>query len=495
MLKQSLQLKQQSKLSPLQMKLMKMIQLSSVALEQTIKEELVENPALEEGEETEEVEEQTEEENTDAEDGDENETESETEETDSEEEINIDDYLQDDEIPDYKTKANNTSPDDEEKITPVVVSTSFRDALTNQVLMSELNDEQCLIANQIIGSLDDDGYLRMSLAQISNDLAFAQNINADVQKIEEVLLEIQTFDPAGVGARSLQECLLLQLKRKPNPDEIILLTIQVLENYFREFSNKNYSKIIRDLNVSEDKMKEVIAEILKLNPKPGESASDPIRSQQTITPDFIITNTDGKLELSLVSGNIPELRISKYYRDMLQTYQENKKKNKADREAILFVKQKLDAAQGFISAISERQNTLLRTMTAIMNYQYEYFLTGDETKLKPMILKDIEAITDYDMSTISRVTNSKYIQTPHGTFLLKYFFSERVKTESGEDASAREVKRILMDLIESEDKKNPLTDEELMKALSDKDYKLARRTVAKYREMLSIPVARLRKEI
>lgn len=485
MLRQSLALKQQAKLSPQQIKLMKLIQLPATALEQQIEEELVENPALEEGED-----EPMDEENPEVLEDEKNE-----DDKIDDDEINLDEYFQDDEIPDYKTKANNTSPDEERKTFPIAVSVSFQDYLHNQIGLYDFDEKQEIIAEQIIGSIDDDGYLRRPLNQIVNDLAFSLNISCTEKEIEDVMLVIQSFDPPGICARDLRECLLLQAKRKDITEGKISLAIHILEKYFEEFSNKNFGKILKEMNMAEDTLKEVMNEIIKLNPKPGGSSSDSQKSNQVITPDFLIVNNEGKLELSLNAGNSPELRVSRQYREMLKQYQENKKKSKSDKEAVQFVKQKLDAAQWFIDAINERHRTLLKTMTAIMEYQYEYFLTGDETKLKPMVLKDIAAITDYDMSTISRVTNSKYVQTPNGTFLLKYFFSERVKTGTGEEASAREVKRIIMNMIESEDKHKPFTDEEISKTLKENNYTLARRTVAKYREMLNIPTARMRKEI
>lgn len=487
MLRQTITLKQGTKLSPLQMKLMKLIQLPQNMLEQKIKEELMENPALEEGEEAEKEDEKEEEDEFNNENAEDQENES-----GPEDEINIDEYIADDEIPDYRTRANNNSPDEERKSLPVAVQVSFQDYLLNQTTTAGLDDTQHLVAEQIIGSLDDDGYLRRPLDQVANDLAFSTGITIQPDEIERVLKMIQGFDPPGIGARNLKECLLLQIKRKEE-DPVNRLGTTILTDYFEEFTNKNYAKIIRETELPENEIKEAIQEILKLNPKPGESSAENFKTSQAITPDFVITAQDGKLDLLLNTGNVPELRVSRQYRDMLEGFKSNPQKSKNDREAIQFVKHKLEAARGFIDAIQERHHTLISTMNAIMEIQKEFFLTGDETKLKAMVLRDVESLTGYDKSTVSRVTNSKYVQTPYGTYLLKFFFSEKVKTEDGEEASAREVKRIMMDLVDAEDKHNPMTDLEIMAALKEKNYKMARRTVAKYRDLLKIPPARLRK--
>jgi len=488
MLKQSLFQKQLQKLSPQQIKLMKLIQLPTTELEQRIKEEIQENPALEEGDDAED--------NADEIDGpDEAELAEADDDDDDQIEINIDEYLQDDEVPEYKTSVNNTSPDDERKTKTVIYAASFQDLQLDQLHGFSFDERQEQIAQQIIGSIDDDGYLRRPLDQIANDLAFSLNVHCEIAELDAILHIIHTFEPAGVGARDLRECLMLQLHRKNHHDPDQALAMRILDQHFNEFSNKQYNKIEHELLIGDKELKAALNEILKLNPKPGGNFVDTQRNSQQIIPDFVITNLEGKLELSLNSRNAPELKISRAYRDMLEHYSKSKDKNKAQKEAVVFVKQKLDAAQWFIDALTERQNTLMNTMTAILNYQYDYFLDGDETKLKPMVLKNIAEITGYDISTISRVSNSKYVQTPNGTISLKFFFSEGVKTYSGEEASSREVKRILQDVISIEDKRHPLTDEELMHILKEKGYKMARRTVAKYRENMNIPVARMRKEI
>ena len=490
MLKQSLQQKLLQKLSPQQIQLMKLLQIPTVALEQRIKEELQDNPALEEGKDEEEEAPESEEDEVVAENDDE-----ENPDDDPREDFDIDEYLQDDEIASYKTSVSNVSPDDERRETPIVLSASFQDMLSSQLGMCNFDDHQHQIAEHILGNIDDDGYLRRPLNAIVNDIAFSQNITTDENELLAILETIQTFDPAGVGARDLQECLSLQLKRKNQHEPSITLATKIISEYMDEFSKKHYEKIMAQLQVSEEKLKEAMHEILKLNPKPGNTFSDTQKSQQHIVPDFIITNNDGVLELSLNSRNAPELKVSKSYMEMLEAYSKDKQHKKQNKDAVLFVKQKLDSAKWFIDAINQRQQTLLTTMTAIMNYQYEYFLDGDETKLKPMILKDIAEKVGLDISTVSRVSNSKYVQTPFGTLLLKSFFSESMSTDSGEEVSSREVKKILSDCIAAEDKRRPWTDEKLMKILNEKGYNIARRTVAKYREMLEIPVARMRKEL
>ena len=488
MFKQSLLQKQLQKLSPQQIKLMQLIQLPTTELEQRIKEEIQENPALEEGEEQDET--------IDELDGpDDAELVDSDGDDDDQVEINIDEYLQDDDTPDYKTSVNNSSADDERKTIPVIYAASFQDMLMDQMHSFSFDERQEQIAQQIIGSIDDDGYLRRPLDQIANDLAFSLNVQCETAELESMLHVIHSFEPAGVGARDLRECLMLQLHRKEHHDPDHALAMRILDQHFNEFSNKQYSKIENDLHINDKELKAALNEILKLNPKPGGNFADTQRNPQQVIPDFIITNNDGKLELTLNSRNAPELKISRAYRDMLEHYSKSKDKNKAQREAVSFVKQKLDAAQWFIDALTERQNTLMNTMSAILNYQYDYFLEGDETKLKPMVLKNIAEITGYDISTISRVSNSKYVQTPSGTISLKFFFSEGVKTYTGEEASSREVKKTLQDVIAEEDKHNPLTDDELMHILKEKGYKMARRTVAKYREAMNIPIARMRKEI
>lgn len=487
-LRQSLSQKLLQKLSPQQIQLMKLLQIPVANLEQRIKEEIQENPALEEGAEHEE-----EEYNTDDDDLS-NETDDE-ELSEREEDISLEEYLDEDEIPDYKTTANNHSADDERKEAPLSFQGNFQDQLLAQLYLLDFDDRQYHIAEQLVGSIDDDGYLRRELTAIVDDLAFAQNIQSTTEELEHVLQTIQTLDPPGIGARSLQECLMLQLERKGNKRPTLELARKIIADYFDEFSKKHYEKIAREMDIPESELKKGMEEILKLNPRPGNTSSQGQRSIEHIIPDFIIVNNDGKLELMLNSRNAPELRISRDYKEMLEHYSKDKKNAKANKEAITFVKQKLDSAKWFIDALKQRQHTLYQTMYTIMEYQYEYFQEGDIRKLKKMVLRDIAEKIGMDISTVSRVANSKYVQTPFGTFLLKSFFSEGLSTESGEEVSSKEVKQILTDCIGSEDKRKPLTDDALTKILNEKGYNIARRTVAKYREMLDIPVARLRKEL
>ena len=489
MLKQNLQQKLLQKLSPQQIQLMKLLQIPVANLEQRIKEEIQENPALEEGNEDEEEEYSTDEneETTDSDDDEEL--------SEREEDISLDEYLEDDEIPDYKTSVNNTSPDDERRDIPLGAQGNFQDHLIGQLYLLEYDDRLHHIAEQLIGSIDDDGYLRRELPAIVDDLAFSQNIVTNVDELEKVLEGIQTLDPPGIGARSLQECLLLQLRRKDAKRPSIILARKILTRHFEEFSRKHYEKIGKELEIDDAQLKIGMAEILKLNPRPGNTMNQGQRSIEHIIPDFIINNNDGVLELTLNARNAPELRVSKDYRDMLQHYAKDKKNAKSNKDAIQFVKQKLDSAKWFIDALKQRQHTLFQTMHIIMEYQYEYFREGDIRKLKKMVLRDIAEKVAMDISTVSRVANSKYVQTHFGTFLLKSFFSEGLQTESGEEVSSKEVKQILTDCIGAEDKRRPLTDDALTKILNDKGYNIARRTVAKYREMLDIPVARLRKEL
>lgn len=464
---------------------MKLLQIPTVALEQRIKEELEVNPALEEGADNDEYDEFADSDSQQEEEYDDG----------MDDEFSIEDYLDDDDIPDYKLYANNSSADDEEKEVPLSGGASFQDVLLEQLGMRVLSDEQKTIAENIIGNIDDDGYLRREVFAIVDDLAFSQNIHTNEDEVEDLLEIIQGFEPAGVGARNLQECLLIQLRKKEETENVKLAT-ELIERMMDEFSKKHYSKICQRLDITEEKLKEVLDVILKLNPRPGNSLSGTTRLVQNIVADFQITNNDGKLELTLNGRNAPQLKVSNQYKQMLKAYSEAKgKANKEQKDAVQFVKQKLDGAKWFIDAIKQRQMTLFGTMEAIMEYQKEYFLTGDETKLKPMILKDIADIVGLDISTISRVANSKYVETQFGTFLLKSFFSESLTTESGEEVSSREVKKILQDAVEAEDKRKPLADEKLAKLLKEKGYNIARRTVAKYREQLGIPVARLRKEL
>lgn len=482
MLKQNFQQKLLQKLSPQQIQLMKLLQVPTVELEARIKEEMEVNPALEEGRET--VEDEV--------FGDQVED---TAPAETENDFDITDYLSDDDTPDYKLKISNKGVDSDEKDIPLGGGKTFQELLLTQLGLRVMEPKMESIAQIIIGNLDDSGYLRRELRAIINDLAFTMNISATIEELDEALAIIQDFDPPGVGARDLQECLLLQLRRLEHRDETTELAITVLERLFEEFTKKHYSKIIKRLDVSEEQLKDAIDEIIKLNPKPGNSRSDTAKPVQHVVPDFLLRVEGDELQVQLNQRNAPELRVSRQYREMLQGYAQGDKKDRAQKDAVMFVKQKIDSAKWFIDAILQRQQTLMVTINAILDYQKEYFLSGDETNLRPMILKDIAEIVHMDISTISRVANSKYIQTPYGTFLLKSFFSESLSTESGEEVSTREVKKILKDAIEAEDKRKPLTDEKLALLLKEKKYNIARRTVAKYREQLDIPVARLRKEL
>ena len=484
MLKQHLQFKLAQKLSPQQIQLMKLIQLPTQAFEQRLKQELEENPALESGKESQEIEDEY----SDSLDGD---MDNETIDT---EDINIDDYLSDDEIPDYRTQTSNYSPDEDEKSIPFAAGVSFNQYLMNQLNTIYLNDGEWAIAEFLVGSVDESGYIRRTISDIMDDLAFTQNVYVDEEAIENVLKVVQDLDPPGVAARSLDECLIIQLKRK-QPTPSIELALEILDKSFEHFTKKHYTKLLQKHNIEEEELKEAISEIEKLNPKPGGSYSGGNKIIEHIVPDFSIKIVDGELELSLNSRNAPDLHVSKEYNNMLEGYKKSKERTKAQKDAVLFIKQKLDAAKWFIDAIRQRQQTLYVTMKAIMDYQHEYFLTGDERKLKPMILKDIADTIQMDVSTVSRVANSKYVDTPYGTKLIKEYFSESMKNVEGEDVSTREIKTILENVIGEEDKKKPLTDDKLAKLLKEKGYPIARRTVAKYREQLGIPVARLRKQI
>jgi RNA polymerase sigma-54 factor len=476
-LSQGLHQKLLQKLSPQQIQLMKLLQVPTANLEERIQEELEENPALEQGEE-------------DAADEFENDYTEEDEYKDDDFEpdgsadeydnIDVSEYVYegDDEVGDYKLRDDNYPDHDEQKTMPQRMETSFNALLLEQLGLLNLNDHLQSVAEQIVGSLDDDGYLRREIPAIVDDLAFRQNISTNETEVAQLILQIQQFDPPGIAARNLQECLLLQLERKLEEGKPIELAIAVLEKYFDEFTKKHYEKIQRGLGLNDAQLKEVIKQIVRLNPKPGGTYSELSRAESYIIPDFFIINNNGKLELSLNSKNAPELRISEGYRDMLKDYEKGSKK-----------------AKWFIDAIKQRQHTLLSTMEAIMQYQYEFFLTGDETEMRPMILKDIAEKTNLDISTVSRVANSKFVQTEFGTYRLKFFFSESLQTDSGEEVSTREVKKILSDLIGEESKRHPLSDERLTELLTEKGYNIARRTVAKYREQLNIPVARLRKEL
>lgn len=491
-LQQTFQQKMLQKLSPQQIQLMKLLQVPTAQLEERIKEELEENPALEQVEEKYEDEFDLKDEFSDTDDD--------FEPDGSEEEydnIDISEYVhdEDDEPGDYKLKDENYPELDDSRVIPQKAEASFNEIMLQQLGLLKLDDTDQKIAEQIVGSLDDDGYLRREVNAIIDDLAFRQNIEATPQQVNAIIDQIQQFDPPGIGARNLQECLLLQLKRNTEAPKEIKTAILIIEKYFEEFIKKHYDKIQKALNLSEHEIKAVIQQIVKLSPKPGNLLESSFSNENFIIPDFFIVNNLGKLELSLNSKNAPDLRVSEGYREMLRDYEKGSQKDKRQKEAVVFIKQKLDAAKWFIDAIKQRQDTLMSTMTAIMNYQYNFFISGDETDLKPMILKDVAEKIGLDISTISRVANSKFVQTEFGTFKLKFFFSESLQTESGEEVSTREVKKILTDIIESENKKNPHSDERLTEMLTEKGYNIARRTVAKYREQLNIPVARLRKNI
>lgn len=489
MLRQTQQQKLLQKLSPQQIQLMKLLQIPTANLEERIKEELEENPALEQGAES---------------DDDEyglNEKEDDYDEdvelsNDDTEQIDIDDFLkqEDEGGGDYNNEYYG-SQDSERPDTPVRVETSFHDHLLNQLGMLGLEKDQKTIAKQIIGSIDEDGYLRREPDAIVDDLAFSRNVTTNLDEVLDIIRMIQQFDPPGVCAWTLQECLHLQLERMEQDAPYVKEALQVIDKHFNEFTKKHYDKIQKHLGVNNEDFKEIISLIIKLNPKPGSAFAIVNKAESYILPDFFVHNNNGKLELSLNSKNAPELRVSEGYREMMQAYDRGDKKDKRQKEALMFIKQKLDSAKWFIDAIKQRQHTLLDTMQAIIDFQHEFFLTGDETTLRPMILKDIAEITDLDVSTVSRVANSKYVQTEFGTYKLKYFFSESLTTDDGEEVSTREVKNILNDIIENENKRKPYSDEKLTNLLQEKGYNIARRTVAKYREQLNIPVARLRKEL
>ncbi len=465
--------------------MIKLLEIPTMQLEQRIKSELEENPILEEGRDDEDPDLQTEEEVLNDEQDNDN------------DEFSIEDYLNDEDIPSYRLEASNYSKDDKREEIPFSIGSTFHEFLEAQLGLRKLDERQHALAQYLIGNMDDDGYLRRELAAIVDDLAFSVNISTTEEELLEILRIIQDFDPTGVGARDLRECLLLQIRAKDQENGVIAIAEKIIRHHFDEFTRKHYDKIRNRLGVSEEELKQAIDEILKLNPKPGSAFSDPLnKSTMVIIPDFVLDNDDGELTVSLNSRNTPDLRISRTYQEMLQSYAKSKDKPSSEqREAMNFVKQKIDSARWFIDAIRQRQHTLLITMNAIIEYQREYFEEGDETLLKPMILKDIADITRLDISTISRVANSKYIQTNFGIFPLKYFFSEGLQTDDGEEVSSREIKKILQECIDNEDKHKPLTDDMLAGILQEKGYHIARRTVAKYREQLNIPVARLRKEL
>lgn len=486
MLKQKLQQKLLQKLSPQQIQMIKLLEVPTLQIEQRIKKELEENPALEEGPD----------EDDEMQSGED--LEDQYDEADKDhDEFTLDDYIEEDDIPEYRLQVNNYSRDEEKKAEiPFSVGSSFHEHLESQFNLRDLTEKQKILGEYIIGNIDEDGYLRRDLENIVDDLAFLQNVTTSEKELEEVLEIIQDLDPPGVGARTLRECLLIQLAIKDRTQGSIKLANTIIDLYFDEFSKRHYDKITAKLNITDDELRNAIEEILKLNPKPGSVFSDSFtKTSHQIIPDFILDLTEDGFDLHLNSRNLPELRLSSSYNEMLHSYIKNKNQKKEMKEAIMFVKQKIDSARWFIDAIKQRQNTLLLTMNAILEYQQEYFADGDETKLKPMILKDVAEMTGLDISTVSRVANSKYIQTHFGILPLKFFFSEGLQTDSGEEVSTREIKRILQDCIENEEKRRPLTDERLTEILQEKGYQIARRTVAKYREQLNIPVARLRREI
>ena len=483
---QKLSLKQSlsQKLSPQQIQFIKLLQVPTVELEARIKEELEVNPALEEGSEQADAQ-------NDADYGEDEEYSS-SEEESYDEDISLDEYMADDSAG-YKMYGDGNY-NDEDKEVPVVAGTSVHEGLKVQLGFLRLDERQYKIGLQLIGSIEHDGYIRRDLEAISNDLIFSQNIDADADEIESILFKIQQFDPPGIGARDLRECLLLQLYRKQENDIDVENSIKIIDDFYESFVKKHYEKIKSKLGIDDDTLRDAINNITKLNPKPGGSDSGFVKNQ-VIIPDFILRNENNVLDVQLNSRNAPELRVSRSYNDLFDSYEKSNKKDKELKQTVSFVKQKLDAAKWFIDAIKQRQNTLLRTMKAIIEYQYDFFMEGDEQLLKPMILKDIADRIEMDISTVSRIANSKYIQTEFGIYPLKYFFSEALTTSSGEDVSSREVKSLLKSVIDEEDKKKPLSDEKLEKIMKEKGYNIARRTVAKYREQLNIPVARLRKEI
>ncbi len=477
--KLTLQQKLMQKLSPQQIQMIKLLELPTMQLEQRIKKEMEENPVLEiQGE---------------GKDNDQEERNDDNENVDNE--ISIEDYINDE--PSYKYKSNNYSKDDKKEDIPFSIGVTFHEFLSDQLGLLQLSDEEEQLAEYLIGNIDEDGYLRRDVESMVDDMAFSQNISVTDEKMYEILKTVQELDPPGVGARDLRECLLIQLEKKKHDSITIRTAYEIIKNYFEEFTRKHYDKILQKLEIEEDDLRDAIEEIVHLNPKPGSSYSNPLnKSNEAIMPDFSLENVDGELQVYLTKGNVPDLRISGHYANMLRAYNENKKNSSREqKDAVTFVKQKLDTAKWFIDAIRQRHETLLLTMNAILDYQKEYFVDGDEEKLRPMILKDIAERTGLDISTISRVSNSKYIQTHFGVYALKYFFSESIQDESGEEVSTRKIKKILQDVVDAENKRKPVTDEKLAAILKEQGFPIARRTVAKYREQLHIPVARLRKEL
>lgn len=483
MLRQSLEQKLQQKLSPAQIQVIKMLEVPTLELEERIRQELEENPALEEGAEQNED---------DSPEGDEL-----NDDGGNNDDMDLEEYMMDDDIPDYRLKVNNTSKDDKREDIPFSIGKTFHEHLIEQLGLQSVSDHQRTIAEYVIGNIDKEGYLRRTVESMVDDIVFHAGVTTNEQEVEDMIALVQEFDPAGVGASSLQECLQLQLERKTYRHEVDV-ALKIIVNFFEEFSKKHYDKIIKYLDITEDDLRDAITEIAHLNPKPGNAWGGNLleKSMSVVVPDFILENDEGKLRVHLNDSNIPELRVSTTYNDLFQTYTDQKgEKNAALKDAVVFAKQKIDSARWFIDAIKQRHHTLLTTMQAIVNYQREFFTEGDDTFMRPMILKDIADITGYDISTISRVSNSKYIQTEFGVYPVKYFFSESMTNDSGEEVSTREIKKILQDCVENENKRKPLNDDALADVLKTKGYPIARRTVAKYREQLNIPVARLRKEL
>ncbi len=481
MLKQGLQQKLAQKLSPLQIQLMKMVQLQTQEFEDRLKEEIEENPALDEGREDEDPKDEWDNQEDDAA----------NEEQDPL--SNLEEFLPEDEIPDYRTQSSNYSPDDEDRVIPIAENVSFKEQLVSQMGLLNLTDDQKKMAVYIIGSLDDSGYLERELDRIADDLAFSQGIYATVEDLEYVLGQVQSLEPAGIGARDLRECLLLQLRRK-SKTQANANALRIVDEQFDPFTKKHFDKLLYRLDLTDETLRDALTVISKLNPKPGNTLNTGGKPTETVTPDFLLQVEDGEMTLTLNGRNAPQLHVSRQMREILETYQ-NDKTSKSARDAAVYAKQKIDAAKWFIDAVKQRQDTLLRTMNAIVNYQRDYFLSGDERQMRPMILKDIADIVQMDISTISRVASNKYIQTPYGTFLIKTFFSESMKNEEGEDVSTIRIKKFLEELIDEEDKRHPLTDDELAKLIKEKGIPIARRTIAKYREQLNIPIARMRKTL
>jgi RNA polymerase sigma-54 factor len=479
----------QQKLSPQQIQFIKLLQVPTAELESRIEEELEINPALEEAE-PDHADESSEE------PGPESEQE-ESPDDQSNDEPDISDYLKDDDFGSYKTQSDNGDDEEDDREIPYATGSTLQENLLTQLGFIGLDERQTTIAQQLIGSIEGDGYIRRALESIVNDLAFAQGVDTTIEEVEQLLVRIQSFDPVGIAARNLQECLLLQLNRMDDGNDVdVIVAKKIIEECYEEFTKKHYDKIQKKLDLDDEEyIRDAIELIVRLNPKPGGESGNMMAKNQVIIPDFMLSNNNGRLEVSLNSRNAPELKVSRAYIDMFKAYDKGDKKDKKLREAVTFVKQKLDSAKWFIDAIKQRQHTLLRTMQAIVEFQYDYFLDGNETRLRPMILKDIATRINMDISTVSRVASSKFIQTEFGVFPLKYFFSEGISTESGEEVSSREVKQIIKQLIDEEDKSKPLSDDKLEELLKEKGYNIARRTVAKYREQLNLPVARLRREL